>query len=197
MIPIYQFKIDEIKRQSSNFRSRICGIILYNRNNPHVVRAIRDSDNWNALNDISGSNWPIFSVYPGKEQAEFNHSFSDRHEYMVPLSTLSVNDNNQFCCQFNVSISDLPCFVVFIFDDNGNVKSYKRKISGQNSETVFNNIQSIVKRISEVESRIFEENKQSESVFREVVESLKSDAFWVETYSLFDLFSKIKNILPF
>ena len=44
--------------------SRIYGFILYTDKDPYVAKVLRDEDFWNALDSISGANWPIFSVRP-------------------------------------------------------------------------------------------------------------------------------------
>ena len=45
-------------------RTLIYGFIMYTSAHPYITKVLRDDDFWNALDEISGENWPIFAIRP-------------------------------------------------------------------------------------------------------------------------------------
>ena len=59
-----EFGIEKLRGVCDNATSRIYGFIMYTRKHSYIVKVLRDNDFWNELDEISGANWPIFSIKP-------------------------------------------------------------------------------------------------------------------------------------
>ncbi len=157
--------------------SRIYGFILYSSSHPYVVKLLRSNDYWNALDNISGRNWPIFAVRP--KDKVLNEDIPLNYMMDVGSSKSSLNDIT-FSIQQDFNITDeeqLPCFVVFMWDDQDNLQEIIVPISGDSIESVYKTIAKIVKSISDVESGILPEYKKTVNVFREVKKELDGQDF--------------------
>ena len=62
-----KYGIKDIKQVCDNSTSKIYGFIMYTQRHSYIIKVLRDDDFWNELDEISGANWPIFSVKPRKE----------------------------------------------------------------------------------------------------------------------------------
>ena len=62
-----KYGIEDIKQVCDNSISKIYGFIMYTQRHSYIIKVLRDDDFWNELDEISGANWPIFSVRPRKE----------------------------------------------------------------------------------------------------------------------------------
>jgi hypothetical protein len=58
------FDFQLIKGKCEESKSRIYGFILYTRRHANMVNFLQNPNYWDCLDDISGPNWPIFSVRP-------------------------------------------------------------------------------------------------------------------------------------
>jgi hypothetical protein len=67
--------------------SRIYGFILYTDQDPYVVKVLRDEVFWNALNSISGANWPIFAVRPLRKG---NYSLPSDNDSLISDETINL-----------------------------------------------------------------------------------------------------------
>lgn len=55
--------LEVIKENVKNANtSRLYGFILYTDSDPYVKKVLRDDDFWDALDEKSGQNWPIFAA---------------------------------------------------------------------------------------------------------------------------------------
>lgn len=181
MLPIQQdYDLDFLKDMvKDKYLSRIYGFILYTRKNPYVVKVLRDDDFWNSLNDISGANWPIFAVKPHEQNHHVSRSYSVPGALGFMVQTgVTLELNTKFLIDFGLSdYEDLPCFVAFMWDDNDNLQSITVPIRGNDISTVYSSIETIVRLISETESKILPEYKQNVEVFRNVSDQLKALEF--------------------
>lgn len=162
-----------------NNLSRIYGFILYTRDNPYVVKVLRDEDFWNALDCISGPNWPIFAVKP-LEKGYYKtqgSSIPGAMGFMMPTWE-EPRTNTQILADFGLSNSkDLPCFVAFMWDDNGDLHSITVPICGNDIDSVYYSIDNIVRIIKETEEIISPEYKHNVEVFRNVSDQLNALKF--------------------
>jgi hypothetical protein len=158
--------------------SRIYGFILYTRENPYVVKVLQDDAFWNALNSISGSNWPIFAVRPLHEgQRVIKGSGHGCIGYLVPTWD-EPEANLPVLKDFGLNSSeDLPLFVAFMWDDNDQLNEITIPIRGVDVDTTYNSIETIVKAITRVEKDVLPEYKQTVSVFRNVKSEIESLEF--------------------
>lgn len=176
--------------------SRIYGFILYTSSHPFVVKTLKDQEFWNALDEISGPNWPIFSVKPKyrKYTSYRRHNPIGTLEMMVPTSVYPSN-NKEFLNFFGITDIDmLPCFVAFVWDDDDKLRTIACKIASKPVKAVYDSLEEIVKIISKVEAQIPEEDKTTELIFQKVEKALKMRNF---KYVILDAIQTIKDIKDF
>ena len=186
-----EFSVELLRDKCNESNSRIYGFILYTKGNPYVVKALKDQEFWDALDDLSGPNWTIFSVKP-KPHQETNQS----RGYAKMRIVKPVNgDNNKFLNFFGITDMDmLPCFMAFIWGDDGKLKTIACKIASEPETAVYKSLEEIVKIISKVEAQIPEEEKTTELVFQKVEKALKMRNL---KYVILDAIQTIRNIKDF
>lgn len=159
--------------------SRIYGFILYTDKDPYIAKVLRDEDFWNALDSISGANWPIFAVRPlCKGQYSLpSSSHSGIIGYMVP-TWAEPRANMQVLHDFGLKDSEnLPLFVAFMWDDADELNQVAIPIEGKDIDTVYNSIEEIVKVITNAEAEVLPQYKGTVNVFRNIVTELKALEF--------------------
>lgn len=159
--------------------SRIYGFILYTEKDDDVIEALNKQSFWDALDSISGDNWPIFAVRPllpgewktygggGRNSMSFMVS-----KYVEPESNKSILE------EFNLKDgSELPLFVAFMWDNEDKINQIAVPIDDRDETSVRHSLKTIVNTITEVERRIAPEYKQTDAVFREVKQALEAQQF--------------------
>lgn len=167
--------ITQIREISEHTVARIFGFIMYTRRHAYIIKALRDNDLWSELDEISGANWPIFSVKPSSEgRYELPKSNRNLSQMLVPIWK-EPNENKEFLSVFSLNESkDLPCFITFIWKDNDEIEQIVWKLSNKNKEEAFNSIREVVSIISETEELILPEYKRTENVFRNVKANIEA-----------------------
>lgn len=164
---------------------------MYTRRHSYIIKVLRDNDFWNELNEISGPNWPIFSIKPLQE-GEYKMPGNDRgiiSSMMVPIWK-EPNENRKYLKFFSLEESkDLPCFIAFIWKDNDELEQVTWKLSNNSEQEAFDSIREVVNIISQTETLILPEYKRTENIFRNVrqnIEGVKSKR---------QLITRVKKIL--
>ena len=153
--------------------SRIYGFIFYTDKDPYVAKVLRDDDFWNALNDISGSNWPIFAARPLQKGGYRHSSVSGGIGYMVQTWE-EPKDNLPIINDFGLQDSrELPLFIVFMWDDEDRLHEITIKIEGNDIDSVYSSLKEIVTAIAKVEDAVLPEYKGTVNVFRNVKSELE------------------------
>lgn len=149
--------------------SRIYGFILYTERDPYIAKVLRDDDFWNALDSISGRNWPIFATRPLEQgQMEIKGGSSGYTGFMVQ-TWKEPSMNIPILKDFGLEDSqDLPLFVVFMWDNDDNLNEVAIPIQGNDTDSVFHSLEEIVKAIARVEDAVLPEYKGTVNVFRNV-----------------------------
>lgn len=135
--------------------SRICGFIVYSLKHANVAKVVRDEDYWNELNAISGPNWPIFCVRPLCAKCS---TAADWRKNEDILKYFYLEDTDR----------DLPCFVLFAWDDNDNLCMNAYHIDDSSVESTHTSLRHIVTEISTAEETVLDEYKGTTSVYRNV-----------------------------
>lgn len=159
--------------------SRIAGFILYTRKHANVVKILKDDDYWCGLDELSGPNWPIFAVRPLESRycSCRGSSIPGTISMMVPTYH-EPNANRRVLKYFGLEESDdLPCFIVFMWDDNNQLCQIEWRIDDYSVETAYNSIKEVVELISKAEQDILPEYKMSTSVFRQVKSEIEGSKF--------------------
>ncbi len=186
----------ELLRDKCNIesKSRIYGFILYTSSHPFVVKTLQDPAFWNALDEMSGPNWPIFSVKPKSEKFSRRQRSLGTLKMMVPTS-INPSDNKKVLDYFGITDKGmLPCFVAFIWDDHEQLKSIACKIASKPENAVYDSLEEIVDIISKVEANVPEEEKTTEVVFQKVERALKMRNF---KYVILDAIKTLKELKDF
>jgi hypothetical protein len=158
--------------------SRIYGFILYTEAEPYVAKVLRDEDFWKALNNISGSNWPIFAAKPLKTGHLKTSSGRPGHTGFMVQTWEEPNANKSILMDFGLNDSqELPLFVAFMWDDNDNLNEITIKIEGRDTDSIYHSLEEIVKVVARVEAAILPEYKGTENVFRNVKTELEALRF--------------------
>ena len=167
--------ITQIREICEQATSRIFGFIMYTRRHSYITKVLRDSDFWGELDEISGANWPIFSIRPLSEgRYVLPQSNGNFMQMMVPIWK-EPNENRLFLNVFSLEESkDLPCFIAFIWKDNDEIEQIVWNLSNDSEEDAFNSIREVVKIISETEELILPEYKMTENVFKNVKKNIES-----------------------
>lgn len=155
--------------------SRIYGFILYTEKDPYVAKVLRDEDFWNALDSISGANWPIFAVRPlRKGQYKMPSTSRNVISYMMPTWD-EPRTNMPVLHDFGMKDSEnLPLFMAFMWDDQDELNQIAISITGSDVDSVYHSIEEIVKAITRVESEVSPQYKRSVNVFRNVVTEINA-----------------------
>lgn len=175
--------------------SRIYGFILYTEASPYVVKVLQDDAFWDALNSISGSNWPIFAVRPLRRGQRSIKGYSPRvMSYLVPTWD-EPKGNLSVLSDFGLKSSeDLPLFIAFMWDDNDQLNEIAIPIRGNDVDSTYQSLETIVKTIAQVECEVLPQYKQSINVFRNVKSELESMEF---KYKLIERGRIVKRIADF
>ena len=173
-----EFGIEKLRGVCDNATSRIYGFIMYTRKHSYIVKVLRDNDFWNELDEISGANWPIFSIKPLDDGYYARPRCSEEMcQMMVPIWK-EPNSNRKLLDFFSLEeSSDLPCFIIFIWKDNDEIEQIIWRLKNTNTQEAFDSIRSVVKIISSTEELILPEYKRSENVFRNVKENIEAVVF--------------------
>lgn len=149
--------------------SRICGFIVYNQKHANVVKVLRDKDYWVEFDAISGANWPIFCVRPLDEKIRrIKGSSNGERMSMLVRSDDEPNTNRDILNYFGLrdSEEDLPCFVLFAWDDNDHLCKNIYRIDAETIDSTHSSLRQIILIISQTENEILAEYKSSISVYR-------------------------------
>lgn len=143
---------------------RLCGFIVYSRKHPYVAKVLRDEDYWRELDAISGVNWPIFAIRPVSPNGYYTRkdAMTDEANESAVRACLEMED------------SELPCFVCFIWDDQGNLKKISHRIDDRTLETTHTDLRNLVTRVADAVNAIQPEYAQSENVFRNIKETVEA-----------------------
>ena len=197
MLPLEkEFGLTELRHRCDNSTSRIFGFIMYTRRHSYIVKALRDVDFWNELDEISGPRWPIFAVQPLKEgYYQFPAPPPGLLAMMVP-TWVEPNENRKYLDVFSLDeSSDLPCFIVFIWNNDDELEQITFKLSNDNLDKAFDSIREIVSIISKAEQQILPEYRKTDSVFNNAKADLKAHFVQKKIKKSFQYFPYIRDFL--
>lgn len=166
--------ITQIREICKHTTSRIFGFIMYTRRHAYITKVLRDNDLWGELDEISGANWPIFSVKPLSEGKYEYPKSNGKFLQMMPIGK-EPNENRKFLEVFSLDESqNLPCFVIFIWRDNEEIEQITWNLSNKNETEAFDSIREVVRIISQTEELILPKYKRTENVFRNVKSEIEA-----------------------
>ncbi len=203
-----KYGIEDIKQVCDNSISKIYGFIMYTQRHSYIIKVLRDDDFWNELDEISGANWPIFSVRPRKEiqysrvcNNGLGNLSSTRDTPLYQMMTVTgsePNYNREFLKLFSLDeLIDLPCFVTFIWRNEHEIEQVIWKLSNKNEEEAFDSIREVVEIISRTESEILPEYKKNNEVFRNVKSAIEATIFRQKIIRSTNIIKNLKEYFSF
>ncbi len=203
-----KYGIEDIKQVCDNSTSKIYGFIMYTRRHSYIIKVLWDDDFWNELDEISGANWPIFSVKPHKDvqysrvcNNVLGNLSSTRDTPLYQMMTITgsePNYNREFLKLFSLDeLNDLPCFVTFIWRNEHEIEQVIWKLSNKNEEEAFDSIREVVEIISRTESEILPEYKKNNEVFRNVKSAIEATIFRQKIIRSTNIIKNLKEYFSF
>lgn len=203
-----KYGIEDIKQVCDNSTSKIYSFIMYTQRHSYIIKVLRDDDFWNELDEISGANWPIFSVKPRKEvqysrvcNNGLGNLSSTRDTPLYQMMTITgsePNYNREFLKLFSLDeLNDLPCFVTFIWRNEHEIEQVIWKLSNKNEEEAFDSIREVVEIISRTESEILPEYKKNNEVFRNVKSAIEATIFKQKIIRSRNIIKNLKEYFSF
>ena len=175
------------------------GFIIYNEENPSIVKLLRDDDYWNALNSISGEKFYIFSVKPkkGKTKLTTPSSKSGVMQMLIPVyEWQEPKYNKDLLKAFDINTTkELPLFFIFTKVDSYLLKQ-SIKINENNVETAFQQLKKIFYEIDELSNKINKNYQEHPAQVHDKFEKILSYSnFKKSSYTIDSFFSKTKKYL--
>ena len=120
-----------------------------------------------------------------------------RYGHGMMVSRWSEPKQNQpFIDFFGLDSSeDLPCFVTFIWGDDEELRSIVTSIEGNTVDEVNCSLKEIIITITDAESKISDENKSTENIFREVSQDLQAKKFRSDCLKFVKKIKEVKSFL--
>jgi len=177
---IYQILNARLQTNYQDFP--VFGLLLHSDqdSNGHMAIVLSKSDYLEKINIRSGPRWMIYClklltpiVRPAKRSAD--DAVIRMLTMLPPLQLEEPHGNKEIMAWFNIrSHNDLPCIVVFAFDQHTNELLFiKQSIQGTTSSDTFNNVYTIVKDVSATLDEINEEYLANRAeIFHQVKETL-------------------------
>ena len=150
-----KLSIDMLKLICAQSNSLVAGFILYDERHPYLVKVLRQTEFWDALDSISGRNWPIFAVNPQElPQNKYGCNANFKSQIKVFLDLFGLNGSD-----------DLPCFVVFTWDNDNKLLHNYYALSDSSEKEAFESIKNLVSDIADTERQIKPEYRNGERVY--------------------------------
>lgn len=176
---ISHIDMNVIREVVSMSETRICGFILYRSVDIDVVKVMRDEDCIRAFNDRSGARWPIFAIKPLEPST---HRIRGGGTPGMPSMMIMEEDDPKV----NIPVidffgldhtSDVPCFVLFCWDDNGELLVTHYKITTGTPEITRNSILEVINEIAKSEEQIQPKHRKEMGVYRQAREAVEGLRF--------------------
>jgi len=163
----------------------VFAVILFTEADPFLVKVLRDSDLWEALDEVSGPRWVVFAIRPAESEGTFGHLvkvvtqkvLNLAHDRIFGADTFTTvleaipkwtqaKQNLRLLKKFRIDCSELPMLLIFTELKTGDVLQIKWPFSAKNEETAFTSLKEILKKGAKAISQVREQYvKGNEEVF--------------------------------
>jgi hypothetical protein len=173
------------------------GVILYTDEHPHIKKVLADQDYWDALHEISGEKWAIFSIKPkvgSYSYPKFPPGFTG---LMVPVWK-EPKENKPVLQEFELgSTEDLPQLVIFTHDENEEILQLSIKLEDKSVEQAYECLRAVIKAVATAIEHILPENiKKGEGVYAALDLAVSSYKQWQLIKRGVNFYKWIKDLLP-
>ena len=147
------------------------------------------------LDEISGPRWPIFTVYP------LQSTQNDKSREIG----MSVSEQNDIDPELNKKIidffelkdeKDTPCFVVFCWDDNGNLINARYKIDNSVPSKAEDSLTRIVKTVSKAEANLVPSKRKDLCAYRNAIYKLEFREYVSSIKKRWDIVKVLEDFIP-
>jgi len=175
---------------------RLYGIIVYTDAHPHIVKVLRDTDYWDALNEIAGSKWVIFSVKPVTGAYEDPPPGGGLVRELVSVWKEPA-ENKALLEEFQLSSTErLPLLLVFTQSDAGEILKLTLELDDLSVERAFTSLKSAIALVTSAVDNISAANlHNAEGVFRAVEMRVDQLRQWHVLKKGVNIFLWIKGLL--
>lgn len=187
--------LNNLRTISSYQETRLCGFVIYDETDAVMKRVMNDSSIFRMLDEISGPRWPIFTVAPlvpspcrtqsnGLGESENGKGVIEPEMNRMIFDFFGLNSHK-----------DTPCFVVFCWDDNGNLISAWYKLDNSLPSKAEDSLTNIVQIISKAEAKLDDNMRQDLTAFRETIYKLEKFVYFSSIKKRYYVLKTIKEII--
>ncbi|SFF30481.1 hypothetical protein [Sunxiuqinia elliptica] len=188
----------EIAKQYANENelTKIMGFILFTDNNPYVKKVLRDDDFWQALDEISGNEWAIFSIKPKQGKIEIPTSKGNFLQMMVPVWK-EPKENLKLMQEFDLKdTSKLPMLLIVSQNEEGEILKCEFPIENSNLDSVYNSLKEGIEIVKSTIDEILPQFKKNDEVFINVQRSIEYKLIWKKIHKGLKFYSWINGLIP-
>lgn len=171
------------------------GLILYTDSHPHVKKVISDNEYWAALDEISGPNWPIFSIKPRQGKVGFPDIPPGYMGMMIPVWK-EPRENKEVLEAFGLkSTKELPKLIVFCLGANKEVYYHQISLKDKTVEEAYSSLKDAIEAATTAIDDILPENsKNAEGIHAALNLTINSHKQWELLKRGWDMFNFVKNL---
>lgn len=192
---------EEIEKIYNSSEIKTFGIILYTEENPNIVKLLRDEDNWNALDSISGEKFNIFAIKPKKGEMSFPKESNTNLMMLLTPIWKEPSANKDLLEVFEIpSTEKLPIFIVFTkYKDTYTEALYKKefKLNEVSVDIALEQLRKIFYDIRKISNKINTKEEHEIVIYEHFEKILKKHNFKKNLLEMEALFKRIKSFIPF
>lgn len=176
--------------------ANVFGVILYTDAHANIKKVLQDPEYWRALDEKSGSLWPIFSIRPTPGRTEHPRFPRAVVGMMVPVWK-EPQANRELLSDFGLdSTEHIPALVVFCLTEDEQVLSRVLRLSDASIDAAYNSLMEAVGLATRaVEAIALENRKDDIGAFGAINLAVQHREDWKKLKSGLGLFNTIRGIL--
>jgi hypothetical protein len=175
--------------------ANVFGLVLYTDVHPNIKKVLRDNDYWASLDEISGPNWPIFSIRPKQGSRGFPNFSRDSIGMMV-MVWREPRENVGILQAFGLeSTENLPIFVIFCKDSGGEILSRQIPLKDASVDEAYASLKAAITVGAEAVNGLLQENRKNDvGAFGAVDQAVQRHMTWKRLKDALGLFRLIKEL---
>lgn len=129
--------------------ANIFGVIVYTKAHAHLIKVLKDEDYWNALDELSGPKWPVFSIRAAQANASSPKFQYGSSGFMLPIWN-EPSENQELLELLEIdSTKNLPLLLLFNQSADGLVNQIRIPIDENNPEQTFNDLRKLFEKLAD------------------------------------------------
>ena len=178
--------------------SSLYGVVLYTDRHAHVAKVLNDREYWRGLEEATGPLWAVFATRLLPQYLATEGGGPPGTMGMMVAVYRDPADNLEVLTDFGMrDSSDLPCLVVFVTDENGDVYSSRYRIDSSSAETAYASMTHVGELVARAVGKMDPENRTSATGIRNAVfRALRDDADAQLLKKGFNVYRMLKDLKP-